>query len=729
MPIKQYTINKLSLSLILLGILTVAPFATAKPQSPFKIRGVHQFLYPELQQKLNPDKPVWKQFNQRLKQLAELDYNLVVFGMGNAYRTLLTVSAGGTVTLQGGTANDLKKLVQQAIKLNIEPVFAIKFIGKPNAMFKELGKKYPGLLVNPKSKNTIIDPTFKLPGASSSYSGTYLKVIDFLTALYPKEHPPKYFMLGIDEFISSEMAMVAKKMQLSPPEAFAYCLNIGTSHLLRKGITPIIWGDSLLSPTLGKADHGITVPNYQPDPRLKLKLGHSYYSTFKSKDYQLHQMVNFMQNRDKIIVADWHYRSSPTGEFPSVDYFQQIGFKDVWGAPWNNMTNIQQFARYADKRQCGGMLATTWNNYTINDQLKIKQILYNCSAYFHNPQLPLPSSKLHFAITNKAGKELVNSSSTGLITVHNKQLYFNATIKQKISPKNMELLIICNSQKKQFQLPLTFNRKKQLTGNFSIPASIIPPARLRIEYGLVNTTDGLYYLYEGVAGFEYGKHKKVASNAPAKSLFYINFSSVKQTDLNKLWASGKCSTPLTIEPKSGSTPILADGGINSSSVNGIWTEPVINNFITKGFKLQITATMTGKFKGNLYCALLTQGDFFHGFRIVIRKTQKLLFQFGGLGNNKPLAILTKKTFPMNKWTKLEFIYIAPDKTKQGSLTLKIDGKHAGTTPLPKSMIIDNKSLLGVGCEPNGRPRAGRKLPMRRPNFPGLIKSVTISPIK
>jgi hypothetical protein len=701
----------------------------SKKQPAFKIRGVHQFLYPSLQQKLNPGKPVFEQFNQRLKLLAKLDYNLVIFGMGNAYRTLLTVSTDGKVIIHGGTANDLRKLIKQAIKLNIEPVFGMKFIGKPNAMMKELGNKYPGLLVNPKSKNTIIDPTFKLPGVSSSYSGTYLKVIDFLTALYPKNHPPKYFLLGIDEFISSEMAMVAKKMQLSPPEAFAYCLDISTTHLLNKGITPIIWGDSLLSPTLGKTDHGITLPSYKPDPRLKLELGHSYYSTFKSKDYQLHQMVNFMQNRDKIIVADWHYRSSPTGEFPSVDYFQQVGFKDVWGATWNNMTNIQQFSRYAKKRQCGGMLATTWNNYAINDQLKIKQILYNCSAYFHNPLLPLPHSIPKFTITNQAGKELVNSSSTGLITVHNKKLYFNATIQPQISPKKMELLIISNSQKKQFRLPLNFNRKKQLTGYFSIPANIIPPTRLRIEYGLVNANNELYYLYEGVAGFEYGKHKKIASSAPAKSLLYINFSQAKQTNLNKLWASGKCSTPLTTQPKQGTAPILANGGINSSSVNGIWTEPVINNFITKGFKLKIAAKMTGKFKGNSFCALLTQGNFYHGFRILIRKDQKLLFQFGGLGDNKPLWIWAEKPFPMNKWTNLEFTYIAPDSTKQGSLTIKIAGKYAGTTPLPKSMIIDNKSLLGIGCEPNGQPRAGKKLPMRRPNFPGLIKSVTISPIK
>lgn len=691
----------------------------------FQIRGVHQFLYPSLQQKLNSGKPAFEQFSQRLKLLAKLDYNLVIFGIGNAYRTLLTLSKDGKIEVQGGSVVDLKKLIKQAIKLNIEPVFGMKFIGKPNAIMRELENKYPGLLVNPKNKNTIVDPTFRLSGASSSYSGTYLKIIDFLTALYPANHPPKYFLLGTDEFISDDMATVSKKLKLTPPQAFAFCLDIGTTYLLNKGITPIIWGDCLLSPTLGTSKHGITLPGYRADPRLKLKFGFSYHSAFRGKDYQLHQVVNFMQNRNKIIVADWHYRPSSTDEFPSVDYFQQMGFKDVWGATWNKMTNIQQFSHYAYKRKCGGMLATLWNNYTPMEQLNIQQILYNNSAYFHDPQLPLYSTKLQFSISDYNGKELVNENSTGLVPVPGKQLRFRAFIPTSITPKAMELFIFCDEQNKYLSFPLKFDRKKQqLSGDFSIPTSVSAPAYFGLEYGFADTKTNFYYLCQGIGGFKYGKSEKISSKAPAKSLFYVDFSKVDVKTLGKLWSSGKCNTLIMIQKKSSTALLLTDGGINCAN-SSIWAKPIINTFIAKGFKIAIEAKMTGKFSGD-YCALLTQGNFFNGFRILIRKSRKVLFQFGGLGNNRPLDVYTKKPFPVNRWTKLEINYQPSHSGSQGSLTIKLDGENVGNTRLSKPMIIDNESLLGIGCEPNGLLHAGRKLIMRRPNFPGIIRKLNVS---
>lgn len=135
--------------------------------------------------------------------------------------------------------------------------------------------------------------------------------------------------------------------------------------------------------------------------------------------------------------------------------------------------------------------------------------------------------------------------------------------------------------------------------------------------------------------------------------------------------------------------------------------------------------MTAKFSGNSFCALLTQGGFYNGFRLLIRKDQKLLFQFGGIGNNKPLWIFASKSFPMNKWTKVEISYRPPAGRSQGSLNVKLDGRQVANTRLSKAMISSKGALLGIGCEPKGIATRGKKQLMTRPNFPGLIRKLNI----
>jgi len=90
----------------------------------------------------------------------------------------------------------------------------------------------------------------------------------------------------------------------------------------------------------------------------------------------MHTAVNRLRDRDKIIVADRRDRPSAIGEFPSVDFFRSIGFRDVWGCPWFDATNLRQFSRCAASRHCGGMLATAWNRaYAPEGDLGLQTIL------------------------------------------------------------------------------------------------------------------------------------------------------------------------------------------------------------------------------------------------------------------------------------------------------------------------------------------------------------------
>ncbi len=685
----------------------------------FKIRGYHQHCF-DAGKKMDS-------FKKRLDLLADLGYNLVVFGMGHPRRSVVTVHEGGRVETIGCSKEDLKELVAYAIKKGLEPVFEIKFIGKQLPIIKHLLKKYPELVINKNHRGTVLNINYKPDGKRNACEMVILPLIDFLLSLYPQKHPAKYFLLGIDEFNASDMALLAKSLKVSPAKAFAMSLDQGTNHLLAKGITPLIWGDVLLSDQLGTKDNGITLPGFKNDPRLKLKSGGAYNSNFRSKkDQKLFQMVNYLKNKDKIIVVDWHYDAAE--EYPSVDYFQSIGFKDVWGATWYSQKNIENFSKYAYKRHCGGMVATAWH-FAVYKVLKLfyLRLLYQSSTYFHIPDFNPPQEPYSYTLSDDKGKILGNEAMTGIIPPSTKSITLKTN---KPEGYDKHILFIANLGKPQLclQLPIKDCKNGKLELKFELPANIRElktPAQFILQIGHINSKNNYFILNNSLQGFVYGKENHRPLIADKSDLLFADFAKVTAAKSDNLWFEGICSTPINIVNNS-KAPTIVEGALNVGQLDAVWATPsdAFNRQIQKSMNLQMEVKMTGNFEKGGYCGLLTMGYYGNGCRLLIDKRRRVLFQIAkAFPGGKPLWLYSTP-LPINEWASIKISYKAPQNGKPGKASIAVNDQSPKVTDVPSPIKPGTLSVIGIGCQFSGDPILG-SFTKQFPIFPGLIRKISI----
>ncbi len=701
------------------GSLARAAAAQPPPAKPFPVRGYHQHIFPDVQ-------PM-SAFHHRLDTLKKYGYNMAVFGMGSPGKSTITMHADGSITPNGCSTDDMRKLVQRAVDLGLEPVFEMKFIGKQIPLLREMVQKYPGLLINPKSKASVLDATFRLPDGRDAYSATTLALVDYLLGLYPKDHPAKYFFFGIDEFSAADMAALAKKLGMTPGQAFAHCVNLGTDHVLAKGVTPLVWSDTMLSPALAGEDHGLTLPGYQPDPRLASAPGGAYNAKLG-----LRTMVNSLRDRDKIIVVDWHYAPSPTGEFPSMDYFQRVGFKDVWGAPWHNATNIRQFAQYAARRGCGGMIATAWSDaYTPESRLRLHFIIASSSAYFHNPAIAPPDpGPAAFTIRGRAPGSHDDEKRLGFILRGDRALEFRARVTEPITPTGGRLLITSAGRRSApVEASLTCDPDARvLAATFDLPAPR-RDAQYQVRYCYSDKATGYVYLKQDVQGF------MVVDKPPA--LPKLDPSVLLEGDFSKLpaarprhtiWLAGACAGPLGVAgPRKRTAAAPRGGALDVQWFDRVWFLPsdYLDRELCQGMRIHIEAKMTGEFAGSPYCALFTKGSFHSGFRVLVGRDRHVLFQFARLDpkSGGPLWVNTPPgALPKGEWASVDLLYVPPSGDKPGRAEVSLNGKRLATKPVARPME-PSTAPVGIGCEftqPANGP-FGKK----RPNFPGLIRRVRV----
>lgn len=724
---KAFTAKGITAGSLALAIAAVASIASAQePASkPFPIRGYHQHIFPSRQ-------PMGV-FHQRLDTLRKHGYNMVVFGNGTPGDSTITMREDGTVTPNGCSTEDLRKLVQRAVDLGLEPVFEMKFIGKQLPLLRAVIAQHPGLVIDPKNRATVLDATYRMPDGREAYPATALALVDYLLGLYPKDHPARYFFFGIDEFSSEDMAKLAQKLDLTPARAFAHCLNLGTDHVLAKGVTPLVWGDTMLSPTLGTKDHGLTIPGYQPDSRLTTKPGGAYHAVYgKGGDHALHTMVSSLRDRDKIIVVDWHYSPSPSGEFPSVDYFQRIGFKDVWGAPWHNATNIRQFAQYAAKRGAGGMVATAWHDaYLPESRLLLHFIIGTSAAYFRNPAISPPAAgPAEFAISGRDPRSRDDGKGTGCIVRGDGSLEFLAQATEPITPTDGRLLVTAASRRgNPVEARLSCDAtERTLRGAFTLPETS-RTEQYQVRFCYTDAATGYVYLKQDVQGFVVSDSPPTRPTvADASVLLVGDFSDLDAAGLKDMtWLGGACAGPLGwAKPRKGpATP--RPGGLDTQWFDRVWFLPsdYLNRALCQGVRIHIEAKMTGEFSGNSHCALFTKGSFHTGFRVLIGRDRHLLFQFAGLDpkSGGPLWVNTPpRAVPLDRWTSIDLLYRPPTEGQPGEAEITIDGQRLAAKPAPKPMPVST-AVVGIGCE--FRTPTNGPFGKLRPNFPGLIRKVSL----
>lgn len=698
------------------------PAEAVADRGPFAVRAYHQHIFPDMQ-------PI-EVFHHRLEQLAKLDYNMVVFGLGHPGKATITLHADGSITPIGCSTEDMRELVAHAIKLGLEPVFEMKFVGKQIPLIEELLADHPGLVIDPKNRATVLNAAYRFPDGREAYPATALALVGYLLDLYPADHPAKYFHFGIDEFDADDMATLATALQMTPPQAFAYCLNLGTDYVLKRGVTPIIWGDTLLAKELGAPDSGVTVPGFQPDPRLAGAPGGAYNASYMSGKIPLQAMVNGLRDRDKIVVADWHYSPSATGEFPSVDYFQSLGFKDVWGCPWFDLTNLRQFSRYAASRGCGGMMATAWHMaYLPSQRMRLNSILWNSSAYFHRPSLESPPPPpAEFSLTGTQGKSVANEKRTGLVFLDDLTLAFRAPVGPGITPQDGVLVLIPTGRNAGIiEQPLAFDpTKREVTATFVLEPEAAKQPLYQLGYGYADAASGLYLERNCPQGFLVTDVAPDLPEMPADVLLCGDFHELPDPTLAKpIWLGGQCSAPLGAARRKQAEGTPRSEGLDTAWLDRVWVQPsaYLDEQLCRGMEIRIEAKQTDDFTGNEFCALFTKGSYATGFRVLVRQDRHLLFQFAELDQGSPLWVLSQDPLPKDEWVTITLTYRPPSGEQPGEATIRFGDKEQARTPIPVAMR-PSTAVFGLGCEFKPDPRQGPTGKLR-PNFPGLIRSFTI----
>jgi hypothetical protein len=283
----------------------------------------------------------------------------------------------------------MSKLVDYIVDdLKLEVIPEIKLMGK--SIRKTFGRKF----VKEHQKlfvGEVLDPYAQYKG-KPAFESLMIPLLNDKIKLFRN---PKYFHLGYDEYKTDDMKKIAERHGKTLCDVWAGTLNRAVDYLLARNITPIIWGDMLLSQRLAEANNPV---GYPPDKRFKTASGmHSIFPPNSKLRTDVLGCVKKIRNRGKIIVGDWHYGTgNAEGKYPSVDYLQWLGFKEVVPTTWGNPVNMQRFSQYARKRGCRIMIASIWHYFRHS---QVRHLLWptvdNNIIFFNNPDREIP---LHPAV-------------------------------------------------------------------------------------------------------------------------------------------------------------------------------------------------------------------------------------------------------------------------------------------------------------------------------------------
>lgn len=240
---------------------------------------------------------------------------------------------------------DLREIVLYAKGKGLEVIPEVKFLTHQE---KFLRRSHPELMLNEVTYDPKNPKTYDLA----------FTVIDELIEIFK----PRYFLIGHDEMRAFWRKKADSRSKIPTYKDFADDANKLAEHLKKKGVTPMMWGDMLLNPA---------------DFKVSEKMRQSFHG-----DLQDYYKAIDLLNKD-IVIADWHYWGYDTN-FPSVDYFRSKGFKVV-GSTWKNRVTTENFAQYlCSKNDPGviGMIATTWNEFTIRDTAVIDKIITDSAKAF-----------------------------------------------------------------------------------------------------------------------------------------------------------------------------------------------------------------------------------------------------------------------------------------------------------------------------------------------------------
>jgi hypothetical protein len=697
-----------------------APVA-APAMKPFPVRAVH------LQTHL-----ARPEYQAVMDQAVALGYNVFIIGFGPRTGIHFEVAEPGKIRFTSGTADDVRALIAHARQIGLEPILEIKIIGKQRSILGELARRHPGLITEaPGQKrefHSVLNSGFRFPDGRDPYEAVVLPMLDEMIALYG-DRPPRYLLLGVDEPAVSKLSEVGKPLGWSAAEVLADGINRCVEHLLARGITPIMWGDMFVSIKLAKPGHG--VEGFDHDPRFST--GGALHAEFFSEDgTSVVTAMNHLRHRDRIIVAHWQYSPTSTGEYPAIDYFQKCGFKDVWGCTWYTEENIRQFSRYAARRGCGGMIASTWHT-PINVSVKhlFAPTLYNSILYFRNPDFEPPASPP--ARLRPSGGEEWTTARTVVVAATAEAVEFAVDVPAGLTPRQARLWLREDGSDKVelVQAALEFDSSTRvLRGTLPLPrpAGKLPRAlNLGYEYRVVEIGYLLQEFRKGAL--------VVAERAPVPvgeartdALLLADFRGLTGAELagGVLRLPGAHGGILVVRGANG-TNTTEGGALDCRQVESAFVYPegsLWSRIDRDGMQMEVEFQLAENNADNArMCTVVSYGRFHGGFRLHLNPNGRLQLQFAETRDSVwPVTLMARTEVKPGQWVKATVTLSPRDGINPRTATLQMDDGPVATASLPCEPTAPEEPI-GFGIEFERDDIS--KTPW--PSFPGKLRRVKIRP--
>ncbi|HBE04753.1 MAG TPA: hypothetical protein DC049_20085, partial [Spirochaetia bacterium] len=663
---------KCVLVMIFLVIILLSPLHAGARIEP--IRAFFPFFLPQI---ISVEK-----YHSIIGSANAIGYNTIILGLSGSDNSAFQLDTACKIKFTGCGDDEIKNLINYCYKNGMQVVFSVEMIGRQSIYMKELQNKFPDILISgvgAKSPgNTVINTAFKFPDGKDIFEGAVFPMIDQLLLLYGS-HTPEYFLLGIDEVHLGSMQAAAKLARKPIDIFFADNINIITGYLLEKGITPMIYGDMFLAKRLADSDCGI--PGYTVDKRFGL------YKSAVNADWHPWQgwpggeivsvitALNYMKDKDKISIIDWRYSTTETGEYPSIDYFKNIGFKEILPLTWFDENNMRDFIAYSMRQGNTGALVSPFPFiYAPTKQYDMERLLYNAMVYFKNPGYMPPNLELSFTLTdNVAGGSPATESRTGIINKKVGKLIFAGALKKNIFMKKPELLIrpyiarVFDSLAKEksygksteIRAPLTYDPATGgLTGAVEISedyCALAPFFQTAVQFLLDNN-----YLYQ--VQQEHGfciasELLPCAGPRVSKDYFTVDFSGLsgKQVATGLIIAPGTYGGIVNImDIKGKSIPgglldLCTIGNCYSFPDTGLW--PALLSF---GAQINLEVFTTDAVS-NKTPVVFSWGNYHQGFRVLVLGGRYTLQIAGASDDNRPLAITGRGQVDNNLWQKIKIV--------------------------------------------------------------------------
>lgn len=710
------------LRLAILGVTAVAAATEPAPRhSPFGVRAFHVSLHPESR---SMD---W--YHELIDDLARRGYTMLVIGLGGEYAPY-TIPTPGLVALKRCTDEELKQLFVHARRVGLEPVMEIKILAKQQRILAQLAEQHPGLLVpGTRFRAGLLNAGYKFPDGREAFAAIDLAMIQWGLDLIA-EIRPRYWLLGCDEIPVDQLAAAAKPMGLTAAELLAQCLNRATDLLLERGITPIIWGDMLLSPRLAQPGHGVVGFDHDPRfARLAPTTNPLYAEFLGETGVSTVTAMNHLRHREQIVVADWYYGPQEDGEFPSVDYFQAMGFKDVWGATWFTEENIAQFSRYAAARKCGGMMATSWHTSFSSPVRHLFYRIVNSIVYFSNPEFKPPAIAVSYRMTGRATDRAGDEQHAGVFQAPADHIVLEAPIPPDVVPEHAVARVVPNGGGAELSSPLNFDvQSRSLRGEIRIPGNLGEWPQmfdLDVHYEIKENGYLVQNLQRGALVIA-AAPPPVAGDTATTALYLADFSKATPQDMaGRLFtAPGRYGGTIflrgptaTQEPVAGALDCTWANAVYGYPAPGLW-----DAIQAEGVDLAVEFQVDGAIAQDKWAVLLGYGHVVSGFRVLM-DTQRRIALFGKtVADGKPFCIVSPRPVAPGQWHAAKIAFSPPNLQGKRTASIQVNDDKPVTTTLSSKLVLPDLPIgFGIQFAPHLDTGVREWLA-----FPGSIRKIEVT---